>query len=336
MLSFATVGRLIGDVWERVFLSGPELARAARGFRGPGIKTTTRVAEAAGNIFGKIGPEVNLLRKKAAFELPLRAKETLKFLRTDSAARNLVFAGAGATVGWMTSDKNSSPLQRAGHIAAFAGLGTYGLRVATKHPRAWGAFAGKVKEGEWKLAARNLGNAFEMPKKWTIKHSMMAGGLYGLLSQHTTVAEGVMFGGIAHFATGGIKNLYKDRGEEFKELRKAKEYKQIFSRAPFIRTAMYGGMALGAYHNLGVGNPTGMNVLGGAAKGAGIAGAIGIPARIGIKHPVIGMGIEIPIASLGIQTAGAAAQVMGSGAPEFDTLNSDGELALALHRLRHG
>jgi hypothetical protein len=69
-------------------------------------------------------------------------------------------------------------------------------------------------------------------------------------------------------------------------------------------------------------------MLGGAALGTG--------ARMMSSHPWITVGTAGPSLMVAGDAVTAAGTIAQAGAPGFDTMNADGDLALSLHRMRHG
>lgn len=315
---------------------------ARRSRRGPPSYTLKHIpdkesfwtARTAGEVAGKARAKVEEYGAKAEIWARTKGK-----IRTSQAGKFVkrhpqgVGMAAGAGFGYATSDDDASTGQRLGRALGFGIVGGYGTRVGVTRHMSFRGAARSALEGEWKSAGRALGSALEMPAQWGAKHSIGAGALYGLVSDDATMMEGALFGGAAHLGVRSLRNAWGGAGEGW-NLRHQKGLRAAINKMPLVRGGAATGMMVGAYTQLGEGDATGLNVLGGGilggALGAGGAGA----ARFAINHPWITLGTVGPTLTFAGSAAEAAGTAMEAGIPGYDSLNADGDLALALHRLR--
>lgn len=166
-------------------------------------------------------------------------------------------------------------------------------------------------------------------------HSMGLGALYGMISEDVGVFEGMMGAGFAHagarMAVGGAKRgnwgsigTAKGIGAKAKAV----------ARQPVIRIGAGAGMAMGGL--AGMDEDSVLGVAGSALKGTLAGGGLATVGKAATFAPMATLG------SLGIagMMAGSTAEAYttweASGRPGMNDMEADGDLALALHKMRHG
>lgn len=175
-------------------------------------------------------------------------------------------------------------------------------------------------------------------QRWTPAHSIGAGAIYGMMNEDVGVYEGALAGGFMHAGAkiassgawkggaGAMRSAYKKQGV----MAALKEAKGL----PLVRGATGAGMFLGAY---GAADEEGaLGVAGGALKGALIGGGAATVGRAFMAAPMTSIAVAAPTAVVAGGAAEAYATWEGTGRPGFNDMEADGDLALALHKMRHG
>jgi len=353
---------------------GEKLTSAAQKFNSVDRAAgTARGAAVGASVFGaKWGAKAKVFGEELAIRgknlwgerapgLQRSAKNTYNFLRHDPVGQRAAIVGGSAALGYMTSPGDATRGEKFGRAVGFGIAGGYGYQRFS-NPKNVKHLSGVMRGLATKrfgVAGAAFNKAFGMPEKWGIKHSMGAGAMYGLLSTHTSIAEGAIFGGVADVGmrgitgNGGLRGAWSKSPEEMltgkwmtgnkigrlgelNEIRKAEGLRSAFRAAPLIRSMALAGGIRGAYNNMGTGDMTGLNVLGGALGGAAKGAALGVGARMVASHPFVTVGVAGPSLKVLGDAVTAAGTVAQAGAPGFDTMNADGDLALSLHRMRHG
>jgi len=239
--------------------------------------------------------------------------------------------GGAAALGYATSNSDASTGQRLGRAAAFGLLGGYGNRMARDPGVRAGVSEGLIGMGnkQYKSGFKQIVTSLGGPQKWGIGHSIAAGAFYGALSSDTTVLGGATMGAAFDIGGRGLGRTFnKDSRNRISAGWKSAGPLGAFKEVSLMKTGLYAGMISGAYNSGG----SILGTAGGALKGTAAGGA----ARFATSHPWITLGTVVP----GMQVTGAVAQgvnqMMQTGSPGFDTMNADGDLALALHKMRHG
>ena len=239
--------------------------------------------------------------------------------------------GGAAALGYATSNSDASTGQRLGRAAAFGLLGGYGNRMARDPGVRAGVSEGLIGMGnkQYKSGFKQIVTSLGGPQKWGIGHSIAAGAFYGALSSDTTVLGGATMGAAFDIGGRGLGRTFnQDSRNRISAGWKSAGPLGAFKEVSLMKTGLYAGMISGAYNSGG----SILGTAGGALKGTAAGGA----ARFATSHPWITLGTVVP----GMQVTGAVAQgvnqMMQTGSPGFDTMNADGDLALALHKMRHG
>jgi hypothetical protein len=310
-----------------------------------GIRSIVDPMRAAGVRIGTTGADLAARGGVAAREAAIwsntvgRSHVTNAWAAFKSNPRQQVMAaGLGAAaLGGMTASPDATPGQKLGRMVGFGLLGAHGARVGMGNRDMFAGAFTDMMAGNWRAGGRGLARALEMPERWGMKQSIMAGGFYGMISNNTSIAEGAIFGGVAHLGVRGIgRNATRRDGIQIRKAFRDGGYGAAFQRMPLGMLGMYGGAMRGAYNAMGQDDWSGMSVAGGAIKGGLIGGVLGGGAKLTAAHPWMVLGTVGPTLGLAGSAIGAAGTVASAGAPGFDTLNADGDLALSLHRLRHG
>lgn len=307
------------------------MGQAIKGGVGP---TGTAMGNAAGSAAGSIVNAGSTAWEKglvAGAWGKAKGSEAWKaFKSSPKMQRNAVIGGAAA-FGYATSDSEASTGQRLGRAAAFGFMGFKGNQIARSPGMKAGVTEGLLSIGnkEWKKGGKQIMTALGGPSKWGLKHSIGAGAFYGAMSSQTSILGGAVMGAAFDIGGRGLGRTWNaDALDKFKSGYASKGPLGAFRAIPMMKTGLYAGMISGAYNSDG----SILGTAGGALKGTLGGGA----ARFATNHPWITMGTVVP----GMQVAGAAVgganQMIQAGAPGFDTMNADGDLALALHRTRHG
>lgn len=313
----------------------------------PGLGVASDIGKGTGRLAANIESRYKLTKNWFQTTGKEWALSSWDYAKKNPKVANLAIAGGAGLLGYATSSDDASAGQVAGRTLAFAGMGSFGTRMARTQGRRLGAAAGRFAGGNFRKGFGHLAKAAGI-NAWSPLHSIAAGAFYGLVSDQATVAEGAVFGGMAHLGVSGMRrtwggspgtgrglNTWTQRGKVYQAYRK-QGLLAAARRMPLASTGLYGGMLYGAYGNLGEGNATGLNVLGGGLLGGATGMALGGGAKFAMKHPWITVGTAGPTLALAGSAAQAAGTVMQAGAPGFDTLNADGDLGLALHKMRHG
>jgi hypothetical protein len=300
------------------------------GLRSAAVNASVKGADLAG--------KGGVLAKEAGVYGKVFGGALLSSMSQSVTARHAAVVGGSALLGLATSSPDSTAGQKIGRMVGFGIMGNYGMNRFT-NPRSMNqlqtAMSGYA-QGRFGAANRLLGRGLGMPAKWGMKQSMMAGALYGAVSDESSIAEGAIFGAAAQFGVKGLSGtLSKATGRSVYRAYRQKGLSAAFNKVSVVKTGMYAGAIKGAYENLGEGNWTGLNVVGGTVGGGAIGATIGATAKLAVNHPWMTLGTVGPTLSLAGAAGGAAATVAQAGAPGFDSLNADGDLALALHRMRH-
>ena len=339
------VGRMLSGIgqkvpsWERATIAAHSrnIIGQAGGARGILNTATTAVAGTAARVevgaremATKAGIWANTTGK-------LRGSQAWNLISTNRRTQQMGVAGIMAGVGLATSSPDATPMQKLGRMVGFGAGGVYGMNVLTRNQLSLRGAARGFMTGEFKAGGAALARGLGMPAKWGTKHSIAAGAFYGLVSDRSSVAEGATFGLAAHVGVKGLaRNWTGATNRGIYRAFKQKGFGAAFQKMPLGMAGLYAGAMKGAYNNLGEGNASGINVVGGALGGAALGGTIGGGAKFAARHPWITVGTVGPTLSLAGQAGEAAGTVLQAGVPGFDTMNADGDLALALHRMRHG
>ena len=348
------IGKILSGIGRRT-PSGERAAAitaAARGIDSP-VGRAARAIESRGGAMGMargaavgistagadVAARAGVLGREAGIYGRVAASTAWQTLSGSRAAQRALVVGGAAGVGLATSSPDSSPMQKVGRMVGFGVMGNYGMRTLT-NPGSVNSLKGAMRglaTGRYKAAGRLMARGLGMPAQWGMKQSVMAGALYGMVSDRSSVAEGAAFGAAAHFGVKGMANTWT--GATNRSIYRAYRKNGLLAavnKMPLAGAGMYLGAMKGAYGNLGEGNWSGLNVVGGAAGGAAIGGAVGATAKLVSNHPWMTLGTVGPTLGLAGSAAEAAGTVAQAGAPGFDSMNADGDLALALHKMRHG
>jgi hypothetical protein len=187
-----------------------------------------------------------------------------------------------------------------------------------------------------KAATADMGKFFGIDK-WSGAHSMVAGGIYGMISQDVGVVEGVLGGGFVHggakIARSGLNRTAQQWGSVRAADGIAGKAKAI-TRLPMIQTATGAGLAIGGY--AGMDEQGALGVTSSAVRGALVGGGVATIGKASVFSP------SLTLAALGGtgMVAGGAVEAYSTweatGRPGMHDMEADGDLTLSLHRLRHG
>lgn len=270
-------------------------------------------------------------------------------------AQQLAVTGGMGAFGYATADADASTAQKLGRAAAFGFVGHKGYSTFSNSANrarlgdALTAFGNK----KWARGGELLATGLGIEAKWGMKQSIMAGAFYGALSSNATILGGATMGAALDVGIGrrrtapmeglalstetkgrGLLGLYGGTATKARDAYRKDGLLGAFRAAPLIKTGLYLGAMKGAYSNMQEGDNLGVlgGALGGAVKGAALGGAV----RFGTSHPFVALGGFGAYTAAAEGVRGGVNQVMQTGAPGFDTMNADGDLALALHKMRHG
>lgn len=261
-----------------------------------------------------------------------------KWLTGTSQGRRLGIMGGAAALGWATSSSDATTWDKVQRAAGFGILGELGVNAAGRG-RYFKAAGAAVTAGEGARAMRFASKGLGMPAQWGMAHSAAAGAVYGMISPNTSIMGGAAFGAIAHLGLRGGTGTMSTREAPAMGFAATNAQQSWFKRVTgqiTVGRAARAGMVIGAYSQLDTNDSSGLGVIKGGAIGGVIGGAGGGAAKFAIKHPwlsVIGVSAAGQFGVAGLEAGGMISQ---AGSPGFDTMNADGDLALALHKLRHG
>ena len=340
----AKLGEKFADLGRR--LRGADVSGGARAIA---VGASVQASRAAGKIAGKTAGWWQASGKAATGRLGSGAMavggQVGSYLRHDPIGQRVAVGAISAGAGYYTSDPNASAAERFGRAAGFGLLGAYGT-ARFQSPKFGKNVSGMFKNigsshrgnfaGRMKAAGIRAGRAAGVPAQWGYKQSMAIGAVYGMMSDQTSVLEGAVGGAALHFGAKKMGAAWNnERQAAVRDAYKTKGIGAAFRTAPVFRTALYGGAMLGAYNSIGSGGGT-MGVIGGTAKGALAGAAIGGGTKAMMAAPTTTLALGLG----GLTFAGSALEATGTlaqaGAPGFDTMNADGDLASSLHRMRHG
>ena len=341
---------------------GGTIMSKLRGIKAGAIPAGTSVVGAAGRAAGTVAEAAGPLASKgwakgkaASAWASVKGSQAFTAFKGSPRAQSLAATGGMAAFGYATSDADASTGQKLGRAAAFGFIGSKGYSTFSSNlnrsrlGESFVAFGNR----QWKRGGQQMADALGLPAKWGMKQSIMAGAFYGAMSSHATILGGAATGAALDFGIGrrrtapmeglalstetkgrGLLGLYGGTATIVKDTYKEKGLIKAFKVAPLIKTGMYLGAMKGAYSNMQEGDSGGVitGALGGGLKGAALGGAV----RFGTSHPFVSIGGYGAYSAAAEGVRSGIGQVYQTGAPGFDTMNADGDLALALHKMRHG
>lgn len=160
------------------------------------------------------------------------------------------------------------------------------------------------------------------------KQSILAGGLYGAIDEDESVISGAAAGAGMRFGAGRMVGM----SGRFAGAAKTPGFRNKLKEMPLITGGATLGATLGIYSNLGEEG----SILGGAIRGGIVGGGLG---TIGSAAAYSPMGTLAGLGGAAVAGGGmleGALYGMQSGVEPFRDLDADGDLALALHKTRHG
>lgn len=323
-----------------------------------GASAVGAAGRAAGIVAEGVGPVASAgwaKGKVAGAWASAKGSQAFTAFKGSPRAQHLAAIGGMATFGYATSDADASTGQKLGRAAAFGVIGSKGYSTFSSkvnRVRLGGALT-SFGNKEWAQGGRRLASGLGLPAKWGMKQSIMAGAFYGAMSSHATILGGAATGAVLDIGIGrrrtapmeglalstetkgrGLLGLYGGTATTARDAYKASGIVGMFKAAPLVKTGLYLGAMKGAYSNMQEGDSGGVitGALGGGVKGAALGGA----ARFGTSHPFVTIGGYGAYSAAAEGIRGGVNQVRQTGAPGFDTMNADGDLVLALHKMRHG
>jgi len=341
---------------------GGKLMSKLRGIKAGAIPAGASVVGAAGRATGTVAEAAGPLASKAWAKgkvagawTSAKGSQAFTAFKGSPRAQKLAAIGGMAALGYATSDSDASTGQKLGRAAAFGFIGSKGYSTfssslnRSRLGESFAAFGNK----QWKRGGQQMADALGLPAKWGMKQSIAAGAFYGAMSSNATILGGAATGAVLDIGIGrrrtapmeglalstetkgrGLLGLYGGTATKVKDAYKKDGLIKAFKAAPLMKTGMYAGAMKGAYSSMQEGDTGGVvtGALGGGVKGAALGGA----ARFGTSHPFVTLGGYGTYSAAAEGIRSGVGQVREAGAPGFDTMNADGDLALALHKMRHG
>lgn len=238
----------------------------------------------------------------------------------DRLLRGFAF-GAGA--GWA-----ARRLSRTGAMGAIKAGGSDLGYAARLRFEGSGHAAGMAKQGIRNIGA-GVGKAFG---KWNVGKAMGAGAFYGMIDDDVSVMEGMTAGLGLH---AGIKMGARGISKGMSNAKSAGSVKGAFRGMAPVQAAAGIGMTAGVYGHMGEGQGA-MGVASGAVKGLAVGGGGALFTKAVVAAPMLTLFGAGTAAYAGATGAEAYGDWERGGRVGFNNMEADGDLALALHKVRHG
>lgn len=168
--------------------------------------------------------------------------------------------------------------------------------------------------------------------KWNAGKAMGAGAFYGMIDDDVSVMEGMTAGLGLH---AGIKMGARGISRGMKNAKAAGSVRGAFRGMAPIQAAAGIGMTAGVYGHMGEGQGA-MGVASGAVKGLAVGGGGALFTKAVVAAPMLTLFGAGTAAYAGVTGAEAYGDWERGGRVGFNNMEADGDLALALHKVRHG